>query len=230
MTPRTTLAALASAVLIATTACSGADTAAVSVADEATTAALTTTDTETTETDSETETTETDTESDSTDTAATTDADTTDATDAVGPGGDDGPGGGGGPGGATSADTVSTVAELVDLIDSAYGDASLGLHRGHQPVESVLIEFLGISHDEMHVRMEQHGQNLEAIATDLGLDHTDLIEALVESWSPAIDTLLAAGEISDDEAEAYRDALTEAFTYRVTWNGSDATPTFSGLA
>jgi hypothetical protein len=31
------------------------------------------------------------------------------------------------------------------------------------------------------------------------------------------------------EAEQYRQALAEAFTFRVNWNGGDATPTFSGL-
>ena len=124
---------------------------------------------------------------------------------------------------------MSTVDDLVGMIQEAYGDPGLGLHRGHQPVESTLIEVLGISHDEMHVRMETMGQNLAAVATDLGIDPQVLIDALVDSWSPAIDSLLADGTITSDETDAYRAALEEAFTFRVTWNGEDTTPTFTGI-
>ena len=60
---------------------------------------------------------------------------------------------------------MTTGDGLVDLINEAYGDGSLGLHRGHQDVEGTLIDVLGISHDEMHVRMETQGQNLAAVAT-----------------------------------------------------------------
>lgn len=134
----------------------------------------------------------------------------------------------GGPGSAVSAESVSSEEELIALIQEAYGDAGLGLHRGHQPVESTLIEVLGISHDEMHVRMDA-GQNLAAVATDLGIDPQTLIDALVDSWSPAIDGLVESGAISQSEAEAYEDALEEAFTFRVTWNGTDSTPAFSGI-
>jgi hypothetical protein len=57
--------------------------------------------------------------------------------------------------------SVTTEAQLIALIHEAYGDGGLGLHRGHQPVEDVLNEVLTISHDELHVRMNQ-GQNLAA--------------------------------------------------------------------
>jgi len=140
-----------------------------------------------------------------------------------------GPASAGGPGAQVSAASVGSEAELVTLIQEAYGDAGLGLHRGHQPVESTLIEVLGISHEEMHVRMETQGQNLAAVATDLGIDPQTLIDALTESWSPAIDALVEDGTITEAEGDAYRDALEEAFTFRVTWNGQDATPTFAGL-
>ena len=130
---------------------------------------------------------------------------------------------------AVDVSSVTTEAQLVALVQEAYGDASLGLHRGHQPVESVLDEVLGISHEELHVRMEEQGQNLAAVATDLGIDPQTLIDALVESWSPAIDSLLANGTITQEQADAYRAALEEAFTFRVTWDGQAATPTFSGL-
>lgn len=134
----------------------------------------------------------------------------------------------GGPGQTVSVSSVTTMAQLDALIQEAYGDASLGLHRGHQPVESTLIDVLGITHEEMHVRMDA-GQNLAAVATDLGIDPQTLIDALVDSWSPAIDNLLAAGTITQDQADAYHAALEEAFTFKVTWDGQEATPTFTGV-
>ena len=141
-----------------------------------------------------------------------------------------GPGGGagGGPGGI-DVSSVSTEAELVELVQEAYGDPGLDLHRGHQPVQDVLDEVLTISHDELHVRMDA-GQNLAAVAEDLGVEPQALVDALVESWSPAIDSVLATGEITEDEAEQYRAALEEAFAFRISWDGEEATPTFGGLA
>jgi hypothetical protein len=136
---------------------------------------------------------------------------------------------GGGPGGGTDVSSVDTEAELITLVQEAYGDPSLDRHRGHRPVEDVLNEVLTISHEELHVRMEA-GQNLAAVATELGIDPQTLIDALVESWGTAIDAVLAAGEITEAEAEQYRQALEDSFTFRVTWNGEDATPTFTGLS
>ena len=136
--------------------------------------------------------------------------------------------GGSGPAGGVDVSSVSTEAELVALIQDAYGDGSLDLHRGHQPVQDVLNEVLTISHDELHVRMDA-GQNLAAVAEDLGIDPQTLIDALVASRSTAIDQLVADGTITDDQAEQYLAALEEAFTFRVTWNGTDAMPTFSGI-
>ena len=135
------------------------------------------------------------------------------------------PTGGGGPGGAASAESVTTEAALVDMIQEAYGDASLGLHRGHQDVEGTLTDVLGISHDELHVRMETQGQNLAAVATDLGIDPQTLIDALVDARSSAIDTLLENGTITQEQADAYLDELEDAYTFRVTWDGQEATPT-----
>ncbi|MEN8674451.1 hypothetical protein [Nocardioides sp.] len=165
---------------------------------------------------------------DAADTAATSGSATSTTTDSTATD-QRGPGGGpGGPGDTVDVSSVSSEADLVALVQEAYGDASLGLHRGHQPVEDVLDEVLQISHDELHVRMEEQGQNLAAVATDLGIDPQTLIDALVDSWSPAVDNALAAGSITEDQAAEYLDALEEAFTYRVTWDGSEATPTFSG--
>ena len=77
--------------------------------------------------------------------------------------------------------------------------------------------------------MEEQGQNLAAVAEDLGIDPQTLIDALVESRSAAIDNLLTAGTITEDEADGYLAALESAFTFRVTWDGEEAMPTFSGL-
>lgn len=154
--------------------------------------------------------------------ASTTDSTTSSAQTAP-------PEGGGGPGGGVDVSSVTTVDQLDELIQEAYGEASLGLHRGHQPVESVLDETLGISHEELHTRMDA-GQNLATIADDVGVGSDKLIAALVDSWSPAIDTLEENGTITADEADEYRAALKEAFTFKVTWDGQEATPTFSGVA
>ena len=161
-----------------------------------------------------------DTSTTSTDTSATTSS-----TSTV----DSGRGAGGGPR-EVDVSSVSTEAELIAVVQAAYGDAGLDLHRGHQPVQDVLDEVLAISHDELHVRMEESGQNLAAVATDLGIDPQTLVDALVESWSPAIDNALAAGAITEADAEDYRAALEEAFTFRISWDGEEATPTFSGLS
>lgn len=134
-----------------------------------------------------------------------------------------------GPGGGVDVDSVTTEAQLIELIQEAYGDGDLDLHRGHQPVQDVLNDVLAISHAELHTRMEA-GQNLAAVATDIGVDPQTLIDALVASWSPAIDNVLSSGGITDAEADQYRQALQDAFSFRVNWNGTDGTPTFSGLS
>jgi len=125
----------------------------------------------------------------------------------------------GGPGGEAGADTVATsTADLDALIETALGDASLGIHRGHQPIESVLDEVLGITHAELHARMDA-GQNLAAVATDLGIDPQTLIDALVADFAPVIEQALADGIITDDQAADYMAQLEEAFTERVNYEG-----------
>jgi len=135
----------------------------------------------------------------------------------------------GGPGAEVGSASVATEADLVALVQSAYGDAGLGLHRGHQPVQDVLDEVLTISHDELHVRMEEQNQNLAAIAEDLGIDPQTLVAALVESWRHAVAALLGDGTLPPAQADGCLGALEEAFTFRVSWDGQEATPTFAGL-
>ena len=96
-------------------------------------------------------------------------------------------------------------------------------------MEDVLNEVLGISHDELHVRMDA-GQNLATVAEDLGIDPQELIDAMVAKYSPAIDTLLADGTITQEEADQYLADLESAFEFRVTWDGEEATPSYTGLA
>ena len=48
-------------------------------------------------------------------------------------------------GGGVDVSSVTTEAQLIALIQEAYGDAGLGLHRGHQPVEDVLNEVRGLA-------------------------------------------------------------------------------------
>ena len=77
---------------------------------------------------------------------------------------------------------------------------------------------------------EWNGRLFVAVAEDVGVDPQALVDALVESRASAVDAVLAAGEITEAEAEQYRAALEEAFTFRVTWDGQEATPTFTGPA
>lgn len=134
----------------------------------------------------------------------------------------------GGPGGSVDVSSVTTEEELVALVQDAYGDPSLDLHRGHQPVEDVLDEVLGISHEELHVRMDA-GQGLAEVAEDLGVDPQELIDGMVAKYAVAIDTLLADGTITQEEADQYLADLETAFEFRVTWDGEEATPTYAGL-
>jgi hypothetical protein len=161
--------------------------------------------------------------------SSTSTSTSTSDTTASGGGAADGAPRGGGPGGV-DVSSVSTEEDLIALVQSAYGDAGLGLHRGHEPVQDVLDEVLTISHDELHVRMEESGQNLAAVATDIGVDPQTLIDALVESRSSAIDTLVENGTITQEQADAYLDELEDAFTFRVTWDGQEATPTAEAVS
>lgn len=132
------------------------------------------------------------------------------------------------PGQGVTPSEVTTEADLVSMIQSAYGEAQLGLHRGHEPVQDVLDATLTVTHDELHSRMD-NGQNLAAIAEDLGVGNDVLVDALVNSWAVAIDNLVSNGTITSAQGVEYRSALRDAFTFKTTWDGSTATPSFTGL-
>lgn len=124
---------------------------------------------------------------------------------------------------AEAPSAISTEAELVTLIGrDGCGDGALDLHRGHQPIQTVLDEVLGISHDDLHERMTERRQSLGAVATDLGVGAQRLTSALIDYFGAAIDTLLAAGTISTEKAAQYRSDLQQAIEFRVNWDGKQA--------
>ncbi|WP_419702887.1 hypothetical protein [Promicromonospora sp. NFX87] len=171
--------------------------------------------------ESSTETATTSTESSESTTDTSTEDSTTESDDSGIPAAPEGaaPEGGAGPGGEAGADTVATSTDDLDaLIETALGDANLGIHRGHQPIETVLDEVLAISHDELHVRMDS-GQNLATVAEDLGIDPQTLIDALVDYFQPVIDQALEDGVIDEAQAEDYHQQLVDAFTERVNYEG-----------
>lgn len=53
--------------------------------------------------------------------------------------------------------------------------------------------------------------------------------ALGSDTHPTAETM-SVSEITEAEAEEYREVLEEAFTFRVTWDGEKSMPTFSGLS
>jgi len=136
--------------------------------------------------------------------------------------GDDGPGGGGGSDVDPAA--IASEDELVEMIggETVCGDGSLDLHRGHRPVQSTLEEILGISHDQMHVYMEDDGMNLGAVADEVGLGRDALDDALVEHFAPAVDGLVEDGTLSEEAGEDYRAQIETVLDYRIDWDGEQA--------
>ena len=114
-------------------------------------------------------------------------------------------------------------------VQKACGEGSLGLHRGHQDVQGTLTAVLSTSHDEGTCAWSRRGQNLTAVATDVGVAPASLVNALVSAADDPIDSARRSGELTAAQAAEYRAALKSAFEFRASWNGSDATPTFTGI-
>ncbi len=114
---------------------------------------------------------------------------------------------------------VDQASDLDDLVATARGDGAEGLHRGHGPVRNVLEEFLGITHDEMHMFMEDEGLNLAGVCERLGFDPENLVESLTVSFAPYIEQGVDNGAISDDEAPLWMEQVREGFRSRVYWEG-----------
>jgi DNA-binding phage protein len=119
---------------------------------------------------------------------------------------------------------ISTEAGLVEMIggETVCGDGGLDLHRGHRPVEATLEDILGISHDQMHVYMEEQDMNLAAVAEEVGVGRDGLDEALIEHFAPAVDGLVEAGTITEAQAADYRDDIEAALDFRIDWDGEQA--------
>ncbi|RVU84832.1 hypothetical protein EOL70_11350 [Leucothrix sargassi] len=114
---------------------------------------------------------------------------------------------------------VDDKSDLEDLLTLAWGEASLGLHRGHREVRAVLETFLGISHDEMHVLMEDHKLNLAKTCEYLGFEPEKLIESLAASFNPFIQQGVDGGVITAAEAESWKKQVRAEFSRRVYWEG-----------
>ena len=114
---------------------------------------------------------------------------------------------------------VDTEGDLDALVETAWGEARLGLHRGHAPIENVLEAFLGITHTEMHVLMEDGGMNLAAVCEHFGFDSENLVDTLTASFVPFLEEGVANGVLGSDEVEAWTAKVRTEFSNRVYWDG-----------
>ena len=113
---------------------------------------------------------------------------------------------------------MDSLSDLEDLVETAWGTGWLGLHRGHGAIEDVLSMFLGITHDEMHVLMDE-GLNLAGICEKFGFSPDSLVETLTASFLPYIKKASNNGVISEDEIPAWREKVRDAIERRVHWTG-----------
>ena len=114
---------------------------------------------------------------------------------------------------------VDRLSDLEDLVVTAGGIDGLDLHRGHSPIQSVLEEFLGISHEQMHIYMERDGLNLAATCDALGISPDNLVQTLTNSFEPYVDQGVAAGLITQAEKPEWIERVKAEFYKRVNWCG-----------
>lgn len=114
---------------------------------------------------------------------------------------------------------VDEKSDLDDLLTVAWGEASLGVHRGHRHVRDVLEVFLGITHDEMHVLMEDHQLNLAKTCEYLGFEPEKLVDSLTASFSPYIQQGVDGGVITSAERDDWKKQIRTEFSRRVYWAG-----------
>ena len=122
-------------------------------------------------------------------------------------------------GGSNFDGKVDQKSDLEDLVETAWGEGRLGLHRGHAPILRVLEAFLGISHDEMHILMEESGLNLAGVCEKLGLDSENLVDTLTASFVPFIKKGVDNGVITAEEAVIWTERVRVEFRKRVYWGG-----------
>lgn len=122
-------------------------------------------------------------------------------------------------GGSPFDGVVDQESDLDDLVATAWGNGALGLHRGHSTIRNVLEVFLGITHKEMHVFMEDQGLNLAGICRHFGFDPENLIETLTASFAPFVQQGVKNGVIRDDKAARWTERIRTEFRNRVYWEG-----------
>ncbi len=114
---------------------------------------------------------------------------------------------------------VDSKAELERLVEVAWGNGALGLHRGHADIERVLEAYLGITHREMHIFMEDEGMNLAAICEIFGFDPENLIDTLTASFAPFVEEGVDNGAIPASEAGVWIERIRAEFHKRVHFEG-----------
>ena len=125
-----------------------------------------------------------------------------------------------GTGGGSPFDgTVNTASDLDALVETAWGDGGLDLHRGHAPIQSVLEAYLGISHNQMHVMMEDCNMNLATVCESFGFDPENLVETLTASFVPFIEQGVTNGVITTDKVAEWTEQVRTQFRNRVNWEG-----------
>jgi len=104
-----------------------------------------------------------------------------------------------------SIGALLAVLILSSLAALAEPGADVGTYEfdGYNPM-AVAAETLGVSLEDLELRLEE-GLSLADIARDLGIDPNVLVSALRETDVEEIEEMLAAGEISEEEAAAWRD-------------------------
>ena len=122
-------------------------------------------------------------------------------------------------GGSPFDGSVDQKSDLDDLVATAWGSGWLGLHRGHRPIRSVLEAFLGITHREMHVFMEEQDMNLASVCKHFGFDPENLVETLTASFVPFIEQGVQNGVITEDEVDYWTERVRTEFRNRVYWEG-----------
>ena len=84
--------------------------------------------------------------------------------------------GSGGPGGV-DVSAVTTEDQLIALVQEAYGDGSLDLHRGHQPVQDVLDELDDLRESGVLARARnRHVERAEAVERPTNDGVADLLQ------------------------------------------------------
>ena len=112
---------------------------------------------------------------------------------------------------------VNQTSDLDDLVAAAWGTERLGLHRGHAPIQNVLEAFLGITHSQMHIFMEEEKMNLADVCRRLGFAPENLVESLAASFAPFVEEGVRNGVIAADEAAAWNEKIRDTFHRRVHW-------------